>query len=626
MSKIKIFKPRLDATLAAESANAADRTVQLQWYSGAAVRRYSFLRGEYTLQFSMDPAHVRLGALNSGRAPILESHSDWSTNDVLGVVEKGWLEDGKGRARARFAKNDEAADRVWNKIEQKILRNVSMGVTIHKLKETSKEDDQIKSYLAIDWEPLEISVCAVGADRGAQMLSAEQPAEVEVELLAATAATNQGAIIMDEVKTNETQTAAVNPDADAERIRGVAAACNLRPYGETLIKAGVSLSEARRLLIDKMASNQAPFEIRGVHADVTRDGYTDLRDGMVEALMVRANAAKATDRARPWIERRLSDFAREILRAHGLEHWGGDSRVVTLALQSTSDFPGLLGDFASKLLMASYAAVPSALRTIARRSSAADFKTQYRLRRGEFPALEEVKEHGEIRHGNLLEAKESYSVKTFGKIVGLTRQAIINDNLAAFQDLTGAAGQAAADFEANYLVSLLAGPAGVGPNLDDGKAVFHVDHHNLAGTPAAIDLTSVSAGRVAMRSQKSLDNLTLVDAAPAFLVTGAAKQTIAEQFVATLSPATISNANPLAGQLQVIIEPRLDSAVSATAWYLAADPARVPSIEYAYLEGEPGPQTVTRVGFDVLGVEIRITEDFGAGFLDFRGIYKNPGA
>ena len=40
----------------------------------------------------------------------------------------------------------------------------------------------------------------------------------------------------------------------------------------------------------------------------------------------------------------------------------------------------------------------------------------------------------------------------------------------------------------------------------------------------------------------------------------------------------------------------------------------------------PGPQTTTRAGFDVDGVEVKVSLDFGAGFVDWRSWYMSPGA
>ena len=57
-----------------------------------------------------------------------------------------------------------------------------------------------------------------------------------------------------------------------------------------------------------------------------------------------------------------------------------------------------------------------------------------------------------------------------------------------------------------------------------------------------------------------------------------------------------------------ISEPRLDTA-SATAWYLAANPAQIDTIEYAYLEGQQGAYIETRNGGGIrvhVGTRLRL--------------------
>lgn len=80
-------------------------------------------------------------------------------------------------------------------------------------------------------------------------------------------------------------------------------------------------------------------------------------------------------------------------------------------------------------------------------------------------------------------------------------------------------------------------------------------------------------------------------------------------------------ANPFAGKLELVVDRRLDAAP----WYLVANPAYVPSLEYAYLEGAEGPQFFTDKEFDIDGVQIKVSVDFGAGWIDHRGWHRNPG-
>jgi hypothetical protein len=80
--------------------------------------------------------------------------------------------------------------------------------------------------------------------------------------------------------------------------------------------------------------------------------------------------------------------------------------------------------------------------------------------------------------------------------------------------------------------------------------------------------------------------------------------------------------NVFKGSLEAIVEARL----SGNAWYLFADPATIDTFEYAYLEGEEGLYTESRLGFHVDGIEIKGRLDFAAKAIDWRGMSMNPGA
>src|SRR5262249_35927206 len=113
----------------------------------------------------------------------------------------------------------------------------------------------------------------------------------------------------------------------------------------------------------------------------------------------------------------------------------------------------------------------------------------------------------------------------------------------------------------------------------------------------------------------------LITVVPRYLLVPSDLETTAQKLLTTIQATQTSNANPFS-TLELVVEPRL---TSATRWYLVADPAQIDGLEYAYLAAEPGPQVVTRVGFDVEGIELKVREDFGAGFLDWRGWYTNVG-
>ena len=129
-----------------------------------------------------------------------------------------------------------------------------------------------------------------------------------------------------------------------------------------------------------------------------------------------------------------------------------------------------------------------------------------------------------------------------------------------------------------------------------------------------------------MAKQTGLDKKTILNIRPSYLIVPAALELAAEQLVAqNLLPAKTLDVVPQSIRtITPISEPRLD-AFSAGAWYLAANPAQIDTIEYAYLEGQQGAYIETRNGFDVDGVEIKCRLDFGAKAIDWRGLYKNNG-
>jgi hypothetical protein len=156
--------------------------------------------------------------------------------------------------------------------------------------------------------------------------------------------------------------------------------------------------------------------------------------------------------------------------------------------------------------------------------------------------------------------------------------------------------------------------------MNDGAALFHSSHNNLAGAGAAITEAALSAARLALRKQKGLAN-ELIAVTPKYILVSPDKETEAEKTVSTVQATKTADANPFAA-LGVIVEPRL----TGNGWYVTADPAEIDGLEYAYLEGEPGPQIETKAGFEVDGVQIKVRLDFGCGFVDWRGWYRNPGA
>ncbi len=622
-------RERLEARFEAlDPAERDERTATLTWYTGAAVRRYD-ARGPYEMRFSMEPGAVRMGRLASGSAPLLNSHRDFTVDDVIGVITRAWIENGQGKAAVRFSKRADV-DPIWQDVQDGILRNASMGVAIHAVEDVTPQVAAMRQVLVTDWEPEEVSLVPVGADPGAgfKFERATGPQEQKMD---ETIVTATGEEARDERKINldaERQAAALAERARIREIEKVGRAVNLdATLVSQHIEAGTPVEEFRKLALDELAKRSEATPIRSATAAVTRDQTDTRRAGITAALLHRYDPAVfplKDDLGRDWAGQTLLDLAKECLESSGTRTRRLPRHEIAKLALSTSDFPSILADVANKTLRQAYEAYPRTFLPFSRRRSAVDFKNINAVQLGEAPSLMKVNEKGEFTHGSIAESKETYKLATYGRIVSITRQTIINDDLSAFTRIPAGFGVAAATLESDTVWGIITS----NPAMGDGVALFHANHANLnTGAGSALALAGLGAGMAAMAKQKGLDGVTVLNVQPRYLVVPVALQLTAFQMIApNLAPAKSADLVPdYIRALTPIAEPRLDAA-STTAWYLFASPDQIDTIEYAYLEGQDGVYIETRQGFDVDGVEIKARLDFGAKAIDWRGLQKNAGA
>ncbi|MEW9617445.1 prohead protease/major capsid protein fusion protein [Shinella sp. S4-D37] len=582
------------APLRASTWDAEKYTVQAVLSTGAAVTRYDS-RGEFQEVLDLNqtwPASI----------PLLDSHSRGSVDDRLGEVVDIRTVNGEVVGLVKLSRHNERAKRVAAELSDGATYAVSIGYSVTKWAE-SKPGGK-RTLTAQTLELLEASLTTVPADRGAGLRS--EPMTTQ---------------------TTETTTTQTRAELAAE-VRAIAAKTGLpQDWVNAQTDADeIDLNSVRAAALAAMqARTIVTATVRAPHNETTIDNPEVRVRAAGEALYARTNRGhELSEQARAFVGMGTVDLARESLRHAGIVTTGmSASAIVERALHSASDFSLILGDSVGRTLRAGYNAAPSGLKRVGRQTTAKDFKDKHRLQLSEAPRLEKVGESGEFKSGTLTEAKESYRLATYGKMFGITRQAIINDDLGAFNDLARRMGQAAAATEAQLLVDLWLANSGAGPTMSDGKAVWHADHKNLQ-TAAAFDIAPLSIMRTAMRKQVGLTG-ELIAIEPKFLIIPADLETTAEQKLRTvLYPAASANAAPESMRsLEIVVEPRF---VSATGYYLAADPASVDGLEYAYLEGEEGVQVETRAGWEVDGVQIKARTDFGAGFIDWRAFQRNVGA
>jgi phage major head subunit gpT-like protein len=634
--KVKMPKLQLRATFKPESIDQEKRTVEVVWTTGQRVLRKPFWSDPYYEELSLNPSHLRMDFLNSGLAPCLNSHSSYELRDVIGVVEKAWLEGSEGRAIIRFSEREEV-NSIWQDVKSGILRGISVGYFVHKFeRQPMPEGEEVPTYLAVDWEPKEISLVAIGADSGAKVRASEDEGEECVFV------NNNASVAGEEVRQVEKKDqAGVAPDTEQVRKEAAAAErkrtseivelCRKAKLGDEvaqkMIDDGVSIDDARKAAIDELAKRDQESATRS-HVTVTSGGQDEVetrREGVAEALLHRADPSKNKlgEKGRDYRGMSLLEIARELVAARGVRVKGlSKMEIAERGLHSTSDFPYILANVANKSLRAAYESAPQTFRPIVRQTFASDFKQIQRTQLGDAPQLVKVLEGGEITKGTVGESKEVYSLATYARQVAITRQTIINDDMDAFTRLPMMFGRSAADLESDLVWGVITANA----SMNDSIALFHASHGNLAASGSAISVTSLGAARAAMRVQKGLGGKNVLNVQGKYLVVPAALETIAEQYCSKdFVSAKSSDINPFKGTLSPIAEPRLD-ATSALNWYLFADPNQIDVLELAYLDGQSGVYLETAMDFNTDGVATKARLDVAAKAIDWRGMYKNPGA
>lgn len=656
------------------------RTVELTWTTGARVRRSGFFSEDYDEELSLDDEAVDLGRLNSG-APLLNTHDAYDLGSVIGVVERAWLLGPKGRREGRAVVRFSAradVEPIWADVKAGILRNISVGYNTVRAEKIERKGD-VPLLRALEWVPMELSVVPIPADARAQVRNADKtvpcvivnPERQKMDELTSRAA-ETAAVVTETPKTEASpETRAAQPPAQqtgdspadasrkvaeevakalkADRQRGadiVDAATKLgvkREFADDLVARGLPVDEARRLLIDEAAKGERARPTHPGDVVVVRDADDTRSAAIGNAIMHRYDPAsvKLTEAGRDYRSLTLIDMARECLESAGVRTRQMSRRQIAAqalipgygvrsgGMLSTSDFPNILADVSNKSLRQAYDQAPRTFQPWARRTTASDFKGINRVALGEAPKLEKVNEHGEYKRGALTEAKETYRLAKWGKVIAITWETVVNDDLDAMTRIPALFGASAANLESDVVYSVLLANAA----MADGTALFHANHGNLGS--GAIAVAGVSSGRAAMRKQKGIDGTTQINVSPRFMLVPPSIETTAEQLFASITPAQTSNVVPASFRTIVpIAEPRLETGVtvdgtaysgSAAVWYLAADPSTIDGVEYCYLEGEEGVQLDTRVGFDIDGMETKARLVFAAAAIDFRGVYKSTG-
>ena len=639
------------ASIIPKSLNSEDRSVSLSWSQGTRGLREGW-GFRYYEELSMKKGDIRLDRASRG-IPLQDDHYVSNEHNIGRVfdVQVGKTADGvpEGVGRAIFDTH-ELAQRRYNSVSNGILTDFSVGYRVYeyrKVEEVTESDGSVVPvYRATDWEPMEISLVPVGFDATSSVRSEDSeqcftPRFLDGDLQTRDAPEIQPpAPIVEEIP-DEPVTERNSPMTVSEPVIDLVAERDSAAQAERLrarsireicqragsesdafehIDSGVSVEQVREIMFDKLAARQVK-PVANAQVQVVRDEVDTRKEGMTSALLHRVNGARyqLDDNSRRFHGQSLADFARGILNNPSMSN----SQAVTRVLQTTSEFTNILANVASKSLMDAFEQAPRSFEPWVKRGLVNDFKAAKRVRLGDMDGLEYMPEHSEFKNATMSDRGETIQAKTYGRKFGLTREAIINDDLDAFSQLPTMIANKAANLESDLVYAALI--AGTTATMSDGNELFSSAHGNI-GSSGVISVTTLDDMIKLFRKQIT-ESGDLINVMPQYIIVPAELEGTARAFMQTITPATASNVNIHVGAYQIVVEPRLSvlTGGSATRWYMAANPAMVPSIELVNLRGQEGLQLDQLDSEQTLGIWWRAYYDVGVAAIEWRGIGTNAG-
>jgi hypothetical protein len=323
------------------------------------------------------------------------------------------------------------------------------------------------------------------------------------------------------------------------------------------------------------------------------------------------------------------------IEGHHVPRVFGDGKETIRAGFSTISLPGILETVMNRTMLAAYQEAAIAAFDLCAVGSVSDFKEVSRYRLLGTGGFEKVAPDGELKHGRLSEQKFSNKADTYGQILMLTRQDIINDDLDAFLDITRQMGRSGAEsIDDLFFTLLLSNPGGF---FGAGNANY------LSGAETAFGPDALTQAKTLFRKQKAgpgsrKKDQKPINVRPEILVVPVELETEAELLMgsaqlmidASGSPTKIPVDNPHRNKYRVVSVPHLSDTyypgASEKAWYLFANPRVLPAFELVFLNGRRTP-VIERVEAppNMLGMGFRGYLDVGLREQDPRGAAKVKG-
>jgi hypothetical protein len=389
---------------------------------------------------------------------------------------------------------------------------------------------------------------------------------------------------------------------------------------------GATMEAARRRIITMRAEADERIGQASSHITLGHswDHGAGLRDKLADGLTARLDPSHKPTMGREFAHASLVEMAVAAVRGAGHRPLNTAEAVrMAVGQHSQSDFPKIVEDAMSNVVARGITQQLPATARVSREVVRPDYHAGKSLTLSASGMPQEIAEGGEIKFTTMDEKGEALPApRDFGAGFSLTNKVVVNAN--GLDILTEAANrmvQGARERFRSVLLEPILANAGAGQTMADGKTMFHVDHGNTAATGSPLTIDALAAARLSMRRQKGPKG-ELYAIEPAFLYVPPDMETTAQQLVAQITAATVSDANPFSGRLEVVVEPGLSD---PAAWYLVGAPSVFDGHVHAFLDGRSQPVVESRPGWNTLGIEFRLVWALDAKFIETAAWYRNAG-
>ena len=644
------------------------RTIEFSFSSEKPAKRYRRDKKNKLVEYEEILLHESEENMDFSRlraaGSLLYNHD---SNQVIGRIDDVYYDalNKKCRCRATFDEDYESY-KIMDKVKSGSIKGVSFGYIINDFE--LRKENKVEKLLATKWTPYEITITPIPLDEnvgigrslegGTEEMEEKEEirseegknkedskeeskkedekendnnaSEEEVDKKEDEESEKDGKKSSKECEKNKRELDIEMTMAKNEKQRCLDITKLCRSFNianervEEFIEGDKTLDEVRAILLDEFKEKKRGLEVGGV--EVTGNGRDNFTRDITSALMVKAGYGEGNekDEIRNMAGMGFRDIAIQSLKYEGIDAGRmNNDELFKRALSPGGAFASVMDNTVNKSMAKAYQAAPTTFEKWTTKGSETNFKGSTRYRISEAGELTKIAENGEFEFDEMKDEGVKTSVATFGKSFGLTREALINDDLGILTRVPMAYVVAAKRGINKLVYKTLAS----NPTIYDGQKLFDESKHKNQGTAGAMSVESIGEFRKLLRKQTNLRGEEVLNIPLKYILVPAALETKAEQLL--LSVADINGAhsgvtNPFRGKFEIISDAELDG-YSEAAYYGIGDKNVAESIVVSYLNGKEAPTLESQIAFDRLGINYRIFIDYGVNVVDYRAMVMNAG-